>query len=50
MSKGTTLNVGKVALQTTKSETILNGGTGQYIISQNWPSDWIVKADLLASQ
>lgn len=28
VSKRTTLNVEEVALQTTKSETILNGGTG----------------------
>jgi NAD(P)H-nitrite reductase large subunit len=48
--KGTILNVGKVAPQTTKSGTILKGGTDQYLMLQNWLSDWIAKVNPLPSK
>jgi hypothetical protein len=40
--KGTTLNVGAVAPQVTKSGTVFKGGADQILMPQNWPKSWIV--------
>ncbi|WP_419178215.1 hypothetical protein [Pseudomonas syringae] len=40
--KSTTLNIGSVAPQVTKSGTIFKGGTDQILMPQNWPESWIV--------
>ena len=40
--KGTTLNVGSVAPQITKSGMIFEGGADQILMPQNWPESWIV--------
>jgi len=40
--KGTVLNIGKVAPQTTRSGTILNGGSDQILLPQKWPEEWII--------
>ncbi|MGF6090788.1 RHS repeat-associated core domain-containing protein, partial [Pseudomonas sp. 18173] len=40
--KGTTLNVGAVAPQITKSGTVFKGGADQMLMPQNWPESWIV--------
>ncbi|MGF1727686.1 RHS repeat-associated core domain-containing protein [Photobacterium nomapromontoriensis] len=41
--KGTKLDIGKVAPQTIGTTgTVLNGGSDQLLMSQNWPKEWIV--------
>ncbi len=39
--KETVLHVGKVAPQITKSGTILQGGSDQIILPQNYPMSWV---------
>ncbi|WP_238343606.1 hypothetical protein [Gracilibacillus saliphilus] len=39
--KGTTLNIGRVEKQYTKSGSLLQGDGDQILLPQNWPKDWI---------
>ncbi|WDV45178.1 hypothetical protein PV797_16875 [Clostridiaceae bacterium M8S5] len=40
--KGTVLNIGKVAPQTSQNGQRLNGGADQILMPLNWPNSWIV--------
>jgi len=40
--KGTTLQIGEVAPQITKSGTILGGGMDQIILPRGWGQQWIL--------
>ena len=40
--KGTTLQIGEVAPQITKSNTVLSGGADQIILPRGWNQDWVL--------
>lgn len=40
--KGTVLNIGKVAPQTTLSGTVQKGNADQVLMPRNWPKEWII--------
>jgi hypothetical protein len=48
--KGTIINIGKVAEQTTQSGALLKGGADQILLPQNWPLDWIQEIRGVASK
>lgn len=48
--KGTTINIGKVAEQTTQSGHTLSGAADQILLPEKWPLDWIQEIGVVPSK
>jgi hypothetical protein len=50
ITKGTTLNIGSVAPQVTKSGATFKGGADQILMPQSWSESWIVNVRNIPSR